>query len=321
MAKINDLVIKSNKNDAWKDFFPQSRLSSDVHSRVLWLIHTVWDQDRDGTGNGAGTIGNNGSGPCPCLGSVRTFLHDTILPIWSLDQCPCKPYCPKLFYTSKWWTDHPICPKVCYHPPMKLWESNTVQSCLSVQIEEGVPMWSLLTVQGPSRHGTWEALPWPHPPDIEPPGSAPPPPDLGHLVHGDPLALAPPPACDIWWPSMETSWNLFIWPHCTAPGPTPRDGSPWLGPSRLGTYGTPCPDPTPSSDIWWPSLETSWNLFIGPHCTAPSPIPRDRTSWFAPSRLGTYRTWGPTTLVPPLLVTSGGHHWRPVETCSLDLTL
>ena len=61
MAKINDLVIKSNKNDAWKDFFPQSRLSSDFHSRVLWLIHTAWDQDRDGTGNGAGTIGNNGS--------------------------------------------------------------------------------------------------------------------------------------------------------------------------------------------------------------------------------------------------------------------
>ena len=26
-------------------------------------------------------------------------------------------------------------------------------------------------------------------------------------------------------------------------------------------------------------------------------------------------------LAPSLLVTSGGYHWRPVETCSLDLTL
>ena len=26
----------------------------------------------------------------------------------------------------------------------------------------------------------------------------------------------------------------------------------------------------PTSDIWWPSLETYSNLFIGPHCTAPT---------------------------------------------------
>ena len=48
---------------------------------------------------------------------------------------------------------------------------------------------------------------------------------------------------------------------------------------------------------------------IGPHCTGPL-LALD------PSRHG---TWGPPGL--PLLVTSGGHHLRPVQTCSLDLTV
>ena len=40
---------------------------------------------------------------------------------------------------------------------------------------------------------------------------------------------------------------------------------PWTPPD-MG-HGTP--GPAPASDIWWPSLETCSNLFIGPHCTAP----------------------------------------------------
>ena len=37
-------------------------------------------------------------------------------------------------------------------------------------------------------------------------------------------------------------------------------------PPDLGPRG---PSPNPASDIWWPSLETCSNLFIGPHCTGP----------------------------------------------------
>ena len=32
----------------------------------------------------------------------------------------------------------------------------------------------------------------------------------------------------------------------------------------------------------------------------------------------THDTLDPTVLTPPLLLTSDGHHWRPVQTCSLE---
>ena len=44
------------------------------------------------------------------------------------------------------------------------------------------------------------------------------------------------------------------------------------GPGPLQTWGIGTPGPAPASDIWWPSLETCSNLFIGPHCTAPLPV-------------------------------------------------
>ena len=53
----------------------------------------------------------------------------------------------------------------------------------------------------------------------------------------------------------------------------------------------------------------------GPHCTGPPTA--------SPSR---HRIWGPSLPLPlalaqpcPLLVTSGGYHWRPVQTCSLGI--
>ena len=58
---------------------------------------------------------------------------------------------------------------------------------------------------------------------------------------------------------------------------------------------------------WSPCHHYPW--CICPHCTG-SLLALD------PSRNG---TWGPPGL--PQLVTSGDHHWRPVQTCSLDLTV
>ena len=53
---------------------------------------------------------------------------------------------------------------------------------------------------------------------------------------------------------------------------------------HLGTYHSS----PPVSDTWWWSLQTCSNLFI----------------------------WGPTILSP--LMTPGGDHWRPVQTCSFE---
>ena len=74
-----------------------------------------------------------------------------------------------------------------------------------------------LSTWGPHVTITHDAL------DLTVQGSYPQKSDLG------PPAL--PPASDIWWSSLETCSNLFIW------GP-------------------------PASDIWWSSLETCSNLFI-----------------------------------------------------------
>ena len=46
----------------------------------------------------------------------------------------------------------------------------------------------------------------------------------------------------------------------------------------------------------------------GPHCTGPNPWTSDMGPWTS-------------DMVPTLLVRSGGHHWRPVQTCSLEETL
>ena len=83
---------------------------------------------------------------------------------------------------------------------------------------------------------------------------------VGEGAHrGVPLGSAT--ACDPW----------CIAPHCTAPPPTPAPAfPPNMGHGDPLHLPQPWPQP-PASDIWWPSLETSSSLFIGPHCTAPSP--------------------------------------------------
>ena len=49
-----------------------------------------------GAGNGAGTAGGT-STTCPCLGPVRTFLHDILEPIDPVPgPCPCTGLFPRL---------------------------------------------------------------------------------------------------------------------------------------------------------------------------------------------------------------------------------
>ena len=124
----------------------------------------------------------------------------------------------------------------------------------------------------------------------------------GHMRHGDSWSCYPTPASAIWLPSLEISWNLFIGPHSTAPGPTPRDGTSWLGPSRLGI---------------WDLLELPhWQPDIGWDMGTPWPGPAPVIIALAHPDLGHVGHGDPWPWPQPLLVTSGGHHWRPVETCS-----
>ena len=95
----------------------------------------------------------------------------------------------------------------------------------------------------------------------------------------------------------------------------------------VGVGGGRIPDMGPTSppnatDIWWSSLETCSNLFTYP------PLSSVILSTEGGSNVTiihgeldlTVRglpTWG-TSLYRPLLVTSGGHHWGPVQTSSLE---
>ena len=63
----------------------------------------------------------------------------------------------------------------------------------------------------------------------------------------------------------------------------------------------------PASDIWWLSLETYSNFL-----TWGSPLLRD-IWWLSLETCLKLFTWG-----TPLPVTSGGHHWRHVQSFSLD---
>ena len=67
---------------------------------------------------------------------------------------------------------------------------------------------------------------------------------------------------------------------------------------------------------------------LGPHCTTPAlAFPRHHT-WVLPAPVHTYywhlaaNTGDLFKLVhlrtPPLVVTSGGQHWRPVQTCTIE---
>ena len=60
----------------------------------------------------------------------------------------------------------------------------------------------------------------------------------------------------------------------------------------------------------FPCDHYSWNM--GPHCT--------RTPSKVPALPPQHQTWDPSG-PSPLLVTSFGHHWRPIQTCSLEDTL
>ena len=62
--------------------------------------------------------------------------------------------------------------------------------------------------------------------------------------------------------------HMLAPPGGLAPPPT---GNPLSVPARRP------PIPPPTSDIWWPSLETFSKLFIRPHCTAPPR--RSDTCW------------------------------------------
>ena len=58
---------------------------------------------------------------------------------------------------------------------------------------------------------------------------------------------------------------------------------------------------------------------IGPHCTA-HPFPdmerhSTRTPGLLPSMILAPLDMGPQSIGTVLLVTSGGHHWRPVQNC------
>ena len=81
-------------------------------------------------------------------------------------------------------------------------------------------------------------------------------------------------------------WPLpwYIGPHCTVPpGPIPPPSRHWT------TLGQASPVRRSQHDICWPQ---PWPLDMGLH--------------IKPQATG------------PLLVTSGGHHWRPLQTCSLE---
>ena len=66
-----------------------------------------------------------------------------------------------------------------------------------------------------------------------------------------------------------------------------------------------------SHKMWAPGGGEAWNYYswcISPHCTAPTPPPPwQGTSPYCP---WTYNL----TVQGPLLVTSGGQYWRPVQT-------
>ena len=48
----------------------------------------------------------------------------------------------------------------------------------------------------------------------------------------------------------------------------------------------------------------------------PTPPPDIRPGHLPPPPHIGHHTWAPTPL--SILLTSGGHHWRPVQTCSLE---
>ena len=56
-------------------------------------------------------------------------------------------------------------------------------------------------------------------------------------------------------------------------------------PSGHGTWGPPDPARTPVRDIWWPSLETCSNLFIGPHTSLYSTPPHSTDIWCPPKHV------------------------------------
>ena len=74
----------------------------------------------------------------------------------------------------------------------------------------------------------------------------------------------------------------------------------------------------------WGSPHDHYPWSIGPHCTRP---PRHQT-WYLLTPV--HQTWDPppprtsdlepsmAPAQPPQLVTPGGHHWRPVQTCSFE---
>ena len=83
---------------------------------------------------------------------------------------------------------------------------------------------------------------------------------------------------------MGSPFDHYPWcigPHCAAPPPRHKTWGPPIPvlPPQDMRPGNPSHTPTPSSptsDIWWPLLETCSNLYIRPHCTA-TPPPRETT--------------------------------------------
>ena len=78
-------------------------------------------------------------------------------------------------------------------------------------------------------------------------------------------------------------------------------------------------------EIWLPGVSVILFQFdhyqwcIRPHCIAPPPLPRQQTWDLPPPRsLTKDQIWGPLQSHPSLLLTSGGHHWRPVQTARIS---